>query len=400
MAEDYTEEELAELEELKQLTPYALPDNPSAEGWSASQVKAKFYEGFVYIYNLFRSHRSDISSELADIEAEMEEIGAYYQALTDGTTAVPKAVADEDGNRIKETYAKVGSSNTFNGTTTHNAQVILNGSSYIRRYSGYTLAKVGPHETVMKTYDLPYDYFNHGSSAETFILATTSHVDALKEMVQAGSVYAGKAKCDLSGNTITATYATKTELNAAKADILALQSGTQVAEKAYKDQYGNLIDTTYLEKAKVATSTDDADNTKVPNLTVVKALLSQLVNGAPEAFDTLKEISDFLANPSNEYFNNLMTQLGLKLSIAAAAETYLSKTDAASIYATIANLSALSSQVTAQNTSLQQYADNAIAAAAEVGSFTKFTSLGNGRYSYTSTYMITCISDGRYVFDF
>ena len=49
-----------ELEQLKKLSPYSLPDNPSQSGWTTKQVKGKFYQGLFYLYNLIDGERTDI----------------------------------------------------------------------------------------------------------------------------------------------------------------------------------------------------------------------------------------------------------------------------------------------------------------------------------------------------
>ena len=53
-----------ELEQLKKLSPYSLPDNPSQSGWSTKQVKAKFYQGLFYLYSLFKTLREDMQEIL------------------------------------------------------------------------------------------------------------------------------------------------------------------------------------------------------------------------------------------------------------------------------------------------------------------------------------------------
>lgn len=49
-----------ELEQLKKLSPYSLPDNPSQSGWTTKQVKGKFYQGLFYLYDLIDGERTDI----------------------------------------------------------------------------------------------------------------------------------------------------------------------------------------------------------------------------------------------------------------------------------------------------------------------------------------------------
>ncbi len=58
-------------EELLSHTPYILPDNPSNKGFSASQIKRKLYEGFIYLFNLVK----DFSEQTGDtVDAILADI--------------------------------------------------------------------------------------------------------------------------------------------------------------------------------------------------------------------------------------------------------------------------------------------------------------------------------------
>lgn len=79
---------------LKSRTPYVLPDNPSDKKWSASQIKAKMYEGFFVLYEWLK--KSAI------------ETNQIFHGLISGSITIngviESAVNDSQGNVIHETY--------------------------------------------------------------------------------------------------------------------------------------------------------------------------------------------------------------------------------------------------------------------------------------------------------
>ena len=79
---------------LKSKTPYVLPDNPSDKRWSASQIKAKMYEGFFVLYEWLK--KSAI------------ETNQIFHGLISGSITIQgvieSAVKDAEGNVIHETY--------------------------------------------------------------------------------------------------------------------------------------------------------------------------------------------------------------------------------------------------------------------------------------------------------
>ena len=85
MTEQEKKEQL-ELETLKRKSPYALPNNPSAAGWSASQIKAKMYEGIFYLYNLLKELRSSTETKISEATKDkVDKIEGYGLSKNDFT---------------------------------------------------------------------------------------------------------------------------------------------------------------------------------------------------------------------------------------------------------------------------------------------------------------------------
>lgn len=74
------------------------------------------------------------------LTADVAKINSDVSDLKDGTTPVAKAVADEDGNNIKSTYAK--KTETF-GTVTEDVNVVLNSDLFDSTYSDITCVRIG-----------------------------------------------------------------------------------------------------------------------------------------------------------------------------------------------------------------------------------------------------------------
>lgn len=139
-----------ELNLLKQKSPFSLPDNPSDKGLSAAQIKAKFWEGLLLLFNWLKESQLELANDEDLIEVlytyftngkanfavkdqNGNVIDATYETKTsatakynankdeidkikDGTTVVEKASKDEDGVSIK-TYGKA-LSHSLTGSTT------------------------------------------------------------------------------------------------------------------------------------------------------------------------------------------------------------------------------------------------------------------------------------------
>ena len=88
-----------ELNTLKQKSPFSLPDNPSDKGLSAKQIKTKFYEGLVVLFNWLKRSIDENNTEFQSISQSFNTIFSYF---TDGKAK--KSIADQLGNIIDETY--------------------------------------------------------------------------------------------------------------------------------------------------------------------------------------------------------------------------------------------------------------------------------------------------------
>lgn len=95
------EREALELEVLKKLSPYGLPNNPAQSGWSTEQIKAKFYEGLFYLYQLFKGLR-----------ATTEEVAENAEEVV-STAASKTYVDDAIAEAIANVYKGMGSVSTY-----------------------------------------------------------------------------------------------------------------------------------------------------------------------------------------------------------------------------------------------------------------------------------------------
>lgn len=88
-----------ELNILKQKSPYSLPDNPSDKGLSALQIKIKFYEGLVVLFNWLKRSIDENNSEFQSIEQDITTLFSYF---TSGKAN--KAIMDQLGRVIDQYY--------------------------------------------------------------------------------------------------------------------------------------------------------------------------------------------------------------------------------------------------------------------------------------------------------
>ena len=52
--------EAEELQKLKDNSPYALSINPSEDGWTAPQIKEKFWKGLIVLYDFIKGDRASL----------------------------------------------------------------------------------------------------------------------------------------------------------------------------------------------------------------------------------------------------------------------------------------------------------------------------------------------------
>ena len=118
MTEQEKQEQL-ELETLKRKSPYALPNNPSAAGWSASQIKAKMYEGLFYLYSLIKDVRkSSDKNVLEALKNKVDKVDGYGLSQNDFTDDLLEKllslenyddsdITDEFDRKMKELFETV-----------------------------------------------------------------------------------------------------------------------------------------------------------------------------------------------------------------------------------------------------------------------------------------------------
>ena len=81
----------------------------------------------------YTGDRDTLTADIAKINSDLSDI-------KDGTTPVAKAVADEDGNNIKSTYAKKTETSE---TVTEDVNVVLNSDLFDSTYSDITCVRIG-----------------------------------------------------------------------------------------------------------------------------------------------------------------------------------------------------------------------------------------------------------------
>ena len=127
--------------------------------------------------------------------------------------------------------------------------------------------------------------------------------DLIKELDD-GTFVVNKSKNDADGNNITTTYETKSNAKTnydtlgTKIETLKtyLLNGNILVKKAEQDESGNNITTTYETKADSTTKFNNSKTYTDTKFNEVKLILDTLMLNAPEAYDTLKEIADYIAN--------------------------------------------------------------------------------------------------------
>ena len=210
-----------ELETLKANSPYALPDDAAASGWTTAQKKEKFYAGLLYLYELFKASRSSTEGTVSEFTQKVDTFTNMVNAFIEAD----KASKDGDNNVISATYAKIAN--------------IANGTIPAVKY------KKGENETeninaieprLMVLINKILGYFTGGKANN--------------------ALSADKATSDGDGRSIKTTYATKTEAATIQTAINNVLNGASTVAKSLGDGNGNTISSTYETKsdatAKVA----------------------------------------------------------------------------------------------------------------------------------------------------
>jgi len=285
---DRTEQEAQELEQLKENSPYRLPDNAAESGWTTDQIKEKFYAGLFYLYKLFKALRKSNDDFTEDMSADFAELETKVQAVLDNLTAE----YDIDGNKIVETYAKIAA--------------IMDGSLPALKY----IKANGSSENIRQIAD----------DLVTFSTLINSYFDGAGKALNA--ILADKATNDANGRNIVATYATITALQTLTNSVNALLNGTSVANKALNDSDGNSIKNTYVKKSQIVdnvTSTSTVAPLSANQGKYLKGLIDALSDyiysgAANTSIDRLAEVFAFLTGHDDD--ETLDGILAGKVSIA------------------------------------------------------------------------------------
>ena len=294
---DRTEQEAQELEQLKENSPYRLPDDAAESGWTTEQIKEKFYAGLFYLYKLFKALRNSNDTFTEDMSADFAELSDKVQQVLDNLTAE----YDIDGNKIVETYAKIAA--------------IMDGSLPALKY----LKANGSSENIRKIAD----------DLVTFSSTINSYFDGAGKALNA--VLADKATNDANGRNIVNTYATIVALQTLTTTVNKLMTGDTVVDKALKDGDGNVIKTTYVKKSQIVnnvTSTSTDAPLSAYQGKVLKDALDALSNyiysgSANTSIDRLAEVFAFLTGHDDD--ETLDAILATKVSIADLVDNLTSE---------------------------------------------------------------------------
>lgn len=93
-------------EQLKENSPYALPDNPAQSGWSTAQIKEKFYAGLFLLLQWLEDLAETESGDKQNLNNAISALNSLLTSYANGTNPIPKAVGDENGDNISQTYVK------------------------------------------------------------------------------------------------------------------------------------------------------------------------------------------------------------------------------------------------------------------------------------------------------
>ena len=294
---DRTEQEAQELEQLKENSPYRLPDDAAESGWTTEQIKEKFYAGLFYLYRLFKALRNSNDTFTEEMSADFVELSDKVQQVLDNLTAE----YDIDGNKIVETYAKIAA--------------IMDGSLPALKY----LKANGSSENIRKIAD----------DLVTFSSTINSYFDGAGKALNA--VLADKATNDANGRNIVNTYATIVALQTLTTTVNKLMTGDTVVDKALKDGDGNVIKTTYVKKSQIVnnvTSTSTDAPLSAYQGKVLKDALDALSNyiysgSANTSIDRLAEVFAFLTGHDDD--ETLDAILATKVSIADLVDNLTSE---------------------------------------------------------------------------
>lgn len=113
------------------------------------------------------------------------------------------------------------------------------------------------------------------------------------------------------------TYATKTYVSSAVAAVdVSSQLANYLTTASASSTYAPLASPTFSGTVTIPTPATSDNSTKAASTAYVQAVVSSLVNGAPEALNTLKELSDALGSDAS-FATTISNAIGGKLAKAS-----------------------------------------------------------------------------------
>jgi hypothetical protein len=258
-----------EYQKLKDNSPWALPFNPSEEGWTAAQIKEKFWKGLIVLLDIINSDRDALTTKLSSIDALLDDLNSVSKVM-------PRAIADEDGVSIKSGYAK--------------AQSLTNGLISVLKY-------IKENGQTGNIYDLETAINTVRTNLEALISEKFSGEKAKKAI---DADYSDRAYKDSDGNVIKNTYVKQGTIDSLSSLITAIANGTSVVDKARKDQDGNRIDQTYIKIANIVDSLTSTSTTQPLSANQGKVLdakidaILALLQSNDTDLDTIQEIVTYI----------------------------------------------------------------------------------------------------------
>ena len=267
MVTDRTEQEAKELEQLKANSPYELPDDAAKSGWTAAQIKEKFYAGLFYIYSLFKALRNSNDTFTNEMTEDFNVLEGRVQQVLDNLTAE----YDIDGNKIVETYAKIVD--------------LTNGTIPVLKY----VTSQGGNEKISKI----------ANDLANFIVEMRALFDNSKAKA---ALNADKATFDSSGHKFELYYTPLVTAQALQSSVTNILNGTSVVGKALKDSDGNTINTTYVKIANIIDSLVSTSTTQPLSANQGRVLqgkidtILSLIASNDTDLDTVQEIVNYIKN--------------------------------------------------------------------------------------------------------
>lgn len=248
--------------QLKELSPFSLPDDTAESKLTTQQIKEKFYAGLFYLHDILNNLRTAYVEADTGLAADINDLDTAITALASRVSTL-----EVNWQSYATLASQVSALNTL--TASHTSSI---------------------------------------STIQSAITTINANLATLRSDIVNGAISAYKAIRDGSGNVITTTYATKTELGAANTEINKIKNGDTTVNKATNDQNGDRIDTTYVKKSQIVDAVDSTSTTAPLSANqgkylkdLIDALSNYIYNGAANtSIDRLAEVFAFLTGHDDD----------------------------------------------------------------------------------------------------